>query len=150
MQKHIEELTALEAKATPGPWEAFHVQFDYYVALRPNGGHADSKEDVTLIVAMRNALPELLNLLEMERLAYVQEVARAKKAEKECFIAKQEYNRMRERAEKVTEERDMYHRNAVDLEVKVAKLIERADKAEAECDELRVGYGVATGNAVFK
>jgi hypothetical protein len=68
----VERLTALEAAATPGPWESFvdfgnqesHVRTPKWsVSL----GLAARTADAALIVAMRNDLPALLSQLREQR-----------------------------------------------------------------------------------
>ena len=64
----VERLTALEAAATPGPWESFvdfgnqesHVRTPKWSASL---GLAARTADAALIVAMRNDLPALLSQL---------------------------------------------------------------------------------------
>jgi len=77
----VERLTALEAAATPGPWESFvdfgnqesHVRTPKWsVSL----GLAARTADAALIVAMRNDLPALLSQLREQR-------ERAERAEKD-------------------------------------------------------------------
>jgi hypothetical protein len=78
MMKPLEELRELEAKATPGPWEAIpggeppHVidgqtAFDVlgpYPLQDDAGGGWMTEENAALIAAMRNALPALLDVAE--------------------------------------------------------------------------------------
>lgn len=91
MKDKIAELVALEAKATPGPWslgptiEGIWRDNDYIGHM-----HWNPVDDASLIVAMRNALPQLLELIKdmlrglmqvcMERNVAL---ARAEKAEAE-------------------------------------------------------------------
>lgn len=73
MKDKIAELTTLEAKATPGPWEAYcRGERDYLVCAAALGTYAaawtEFNANAVLIAAMRNALPELLELIkEMPR-----------------------------------------------------------------------------------
>jgi hypothetical protein len=68
----VERLTALEAAATPGPWESFvdfgnqesHVRTPKWSASL---GLAARTADAALIVAMRNDLPALLSQLREQR-----------------------------------------------------------------------------------
>lgn len=71
----IEKLQALEAKATPGPWE--HRQVDGLNDIATSTGWIDDCSDnFALIADMRNALPALL------------EVAKAAKHAAEYFGSK--------------------------------------------------------------
>lgn len=80
LTKTIEELKALEIEATPGPWTmraGKKYEGIVYVPFKPDPDddwlmyidsiRANHAEDAALIVAMRNALPELLR--ELEQLA---------------------------------------------------------------------------------
>lgn len=59
----VEELRRLEAAATPGPWEKLHE----YWGQHSQAPFSEQDANEALIVAMRNALPELLDLLETRR-----------------------------------------------------------------------------------
>jgi hypothetical protein len=62
----LDLLAALDAAATPGPWEAEHACVvagppgKRTMSIYDEGGH--DHHDAALIAAMRNALPELLRI----------------------------------------------------------------------------------------
>src|SRR5690606_36143739 len=58
----IDELRRLEAEATPGPWDVSGLTV--YDTCMDSVASTHSAADAALIVAMRNALPELLKALE--------------------------------------------------------------------------------------
>lgn len=71
MNDKIKELAALMEKATPGPWKFRHDDEKYGNIAGPHGRNLLNDEDceaddpdVVLIIAMRNALPEVLEELE--------------------------------------------------------------------------------------
>lgn len=58
----IEELRRLEAEATPGPWKTDGTFIENKTHILATSYHPENCErDAALIVAMRNALPELLS-----------------------------------------------------------------------------------------
>lgn len=60
----IEELKRLEAEATPGDWDVSGLTV--YDTCMDSVASTHSAADAALIVAMRNALPELLKALEWQ------------------------------------------------------------------------------------
>ena len=129
IKKTIEQLKALEAGASPCGWEISQCTADGYNIENKDGGeicslhnHApwDRKEqayNAQLIVAMRNALPELLpKWKQLEARAEIAEV-KAETAEAKLQALTVEYNQRREaveftisRAEKAEAERDVLAR----------------------------------------
>jgi hypothetical protein len=101
----VERLTALEAAATPGPWESFvdfgnqesHVRTPKWSASL---GLAARTADAALIVAMRNDLPALLSQLREQR-----ELLRVNQdAHKKCDVLMAELGRQLTAAERTVRE----------------------------------------------
>jgi len=72
--EQVAELRRLEAAATPGPWGAHQTPWVQSWAADARGGEVffasyERSADVTLMVAMRNALPTLLAALDTTRAA---------------------------------------------------------------------------------
>lgn len=148
MQKLIEELTELEANATPGPWTTNSIigpictTDGYHIA---NTHSCISGHDATFIVAMRNALPELLNRYEWWRLRYeaANKTTNEMREERDAALARAE------KAELATVnakfDRDIVyaqlayfnaHGDFEDLITEKNAALSRADKAEKVVKEL--------------
>src|SRR5690606_27178297 len=69
----IAELRRLDAEATPGPWE---FDDEDEITIRQPEPRAAWKKDAALIVAMRNALPELLKAVEWQDISTAPELER--------------------------------------------------------------------------
>lgn len=109
MQKLIEELIELEAKATPGPWKNSDLRhMSMYDSFANN---FLKNNDSALIIAMRNALPELFEELQ----AYREEIEIVRKA-------------VRTSVQATTMWKDKYIERAKECNEALA----RAEKAEAE------------------
>ena len=70
--EHLAELRRLHEAATPGPWRhayhgTFEVEAEPNVLVADTGGLGHAKQDAHLIAAMHNALPALLNELDLLR-----------------------------------------------------------------------------------
>lgn len=142
--KTVEELRGLLAKATPGPWSTHLVDDTTIISpVREIGTTCDSSQterddgyniqyeqmeaDAALIVAMRNALPELLDLA-------ASALAAKDKAERErgeiAKLYEQQFCRINEWRLARENERILLERRAEAAEA-------RADKAERERGEAR-------------
>lgn len=75
-----DELSTLDKAATQGPWKTYKSGGTIYIGEEQRIGWAMKSKDSFLIIAMRNALPGMLDNLEetedlRERLSKVREIA---------------------------------------------------------------------------
>lgn len=93
----LTELAALDAKATPGPWEAHGREI-----VHPEGPQAWNTfetANVALMVAARNAVPEILAAL-AERDALRAEVERLREVGAGAWVPAKQFLALRKAAEK--------------------------------------------------